>query len=761
MPETPYLRIVSRGASTPRVLELAGSPIRVGRGLRCEVRLGDPSLADVECLLRLRGETWYVQPIASPGRVEIDGRPVRHLRVLAPGVTLKVGDQDLTLATAESVQPGPGSFSSPIPVEAGPTPLARASSPFPETPRVAPRTAHAPLGRETARPSRARPESSPLEGSRERWSRPVGDGRTWEARWRAAAANLKARPSPQADAPRLLDLPDAPEPTRPVAPEFSPVAIEPALEFSSGDFDTARELVAAPSAPGAIVSATTEILGFAPGLVAEATAALAPPIEPLDEPAVAPEGAVTLAPVEAPEALPVEPRAEPVAAPSVARKPRPVRRALPLPPANRATTAEPEPETQPALPELDDLEWPSARVILAASVARGSRDRRPEVRAETPSRRGVPGPTEPREPGLWAPSLVLTWAPMALGLMLLSAVGVKLSWGWGAEASEAGAIADRLLRPEGPGPEGAADAVVLRDAPWWGTTSAHLARKAAALGSATRGGPALDEEVSFLLGVARKASPLETASRSARVRLAGDSGGGLEALGLSHDIVTRTLTARRLAQAGKTDAALHVYRDALDLASRAEAPRERIPAYLNDPAARRFALPNEELIAGIVRDMASRTDWSYAQWSSAIPDRGVALLATYRVLSEREQVTDANAMLDRLLAEGPPTAVSDASDRASRAEGLALKGRLDEAASSYRDAIDALDDETTRRAWWLNLAEVLARTGDRGKVRDALTAAQAGRGDDEIGDRVGQVLTREGLKTEPTATIASQRLRAN
>ena len=90
-----------RGETTARVLDLSGPSVRVGRGPRCEVRLNESALADVQCLLRRRGQSWQVQPVGPPGRLSIEGRAVEHARPLPLGVPLLVGDTWLTIAPAE------------------------------------------------------------------------------------------------------------------------------------------------------------------------------------------------------------------------------------------------------------------------------------------------------------------------------------------------------------------------------------------------------------------------------------------------------------------------------------------------------------------------------------------------------------------------------------------------------------------------------------------------------------------------------------
>lgn len=97
MPDTTVLEV--RGPSSPqaRTVELGAPSVRIGRGPQCEVRLGEPSLAEVQCLLRRRGDTWHIQPVGPPGQLSIHGRPVESQRPLPVGQPLRVGSHWLML----------------------------------------------------------------------------------------------------------------------------------------------------------------------------------------------------------------------------------------------------------------------------------------------------------------------------------------------------------------------------------------------------------------------------------------------------------------------------------------------------------------------------------------------------------------------------------------------------------------------------------------------------------------------------------------
>ena len=78
MPDTACLHIQARDSDPIRVVELTGTPVRIGRASYCEVRLAEPDLADEECRLRRRGGTWQLVPSRPAAFVWIDGRSVEE-----------------------------------------------------------------------------------------------------------------------------------------------------------------------------------------------------------------------------------------------------------------------------------------------------------------------------------------------------------------------------------------------------------------------------------------------------------------------------------------------------------------------------------------------------------------------------------------------------------------------------------------------------------------------------------------------------------
>ena len=164
MPETACLHIQTRESDPVRVVELPGASIRIGRASYCDVRLSEPEVADEECLLRRRGETWHLFPKGPPGSMRIDGELVERPRPLPFGVSLQVGAHSLTLRQVESRTSGWGTYQTPIPIElpAGRSPMPTESRA--EMPIERPTTPEAPVPR-SGTPTSARRDGN-TSGSR-------------------------------------------------------------------------------------------------------------------------------------------------------------------------------------------------------------------------------------------------------------------------------------------------------------------------------------------------------------------------------------------------------------------------------------------------------------------------------------------------------------------------------------------------------------------------------------------------------------------
>jgi tetratricopeptide (TPR) repeat protein len=209
-------------------------------------------------------------------------------------------------------------------------------------------------------------------------------------------------------------------------------------------------------------------------------------------------------------------------------------------------------------------------------------------------------------------------------------------------------------------------------------------------------------------------------------------------LGLSRDSVSLAWSARRLLDGGKKEAALRLYERALTVAAASAFSRTATPRFHDDLLAQRYLLPGEDVVRDIIAEMDARVDWTFGEWSKALPRDPTVLLATARLLREKRR-DEADSFLGRILeldvsrADGGP---ADAPVLAARAEALALRSRLKDAEQEYRQAIELADNDLIRRSWWFNLADIARRQNDEGQRQTALRAALAVATSDEISRRV-------------------------
>lgn len=830
MPEATFLHIQTRDSAPTRVLEIPGASVRIGRGEQCEVRLGEPTLAEVQCMLRKRGETWHIQPVGPPGRVSIDGRAVEQPRPLPLGVVVRVGDHWLTLRPAEPASfEGWGSYAphehSGFAGDRGPatTFAARGES-----------TAVADAERDRLRRWQERQEQ------RDRWLKARKEERRWEARWRAAGENLRSRTAPQAapspappsafeTLPEPAPTPAAPTPA--VEPEIHAVAIP--VEVAPEPQIVAVVEVPAVEEPAAVLP---EVVALAdepaevcvpPEVVAEPTTIEV--VRPVVEEPVARVAAVE---VDTPTDVSTEAEASSAKEKEESSEVRPKRRRV----ATLGVTVDPAavPEVEapalsaapvvdgsiwegllqllnstdpgkpvfvppplltpsgfgpiPAMAEaqggaatalLESLagefageagafseaapieglaasaqqaeaveEWPSARIILQ-QVRQAPRPRAvaSSKKARRPAR--SPMPTEARPPGQWAvPGFRWLWAPSIGAALLGGVVSVGMAANWAGDDQAAGLAADRLLGREAAIAPDEARALLAASgghSEWWRTTAGHLLWRAAI---ADRAGEEGRSESLTLLQAARGASPAHAGVRLALARREAGPEALAKSLGLGRDVLAQAWTGRRLLEAGKVDAALRAYRSALEMAERAEPEDSQARG---DQPARRFALPGEELIASVVRDMAERPEWTFERWASALPTSGVGGLVAARILKEKAS-PDADRAIEAALASAGPGGLGSA----AKAEALALNDRWEEAEAEYRRAIEAATDARARRAWSFNLSDIYAHLNDDTKRRAAWADAKGVGPEDEITRRVAAAKAQAGLVGE-TSAIADTR----
>ncbi len=851
MPATTFLHIETRDSAPTRVLEIPGTSVRIGRGDQCEVRLGEPSLAEVQCMLRRRGEGWHLQPVGPSGRVSIEGRAVEQPRPLPLGVPVRVGQHWLTLRPAEppaidawaacQSHDRPGFPTVPAEATAPESATATASSSSSSSSSSVPRReslAGDDAGRDRLRLWKERQEQ------RERWLKARQEERRWEARWRAAGENLRARaatppaPLPVAEsaATRAPFEGRKATTTRPAASSaaeaVAPVVDVPAFEPSGAVVDVPSRTIAEPN--GHALPSTD---GVAWDVGNE------PPAEPSpdrEDPAFPDRGedlggsASECVANPSPSVIAAEVEAEPEAKvePPAVTPPRPRRRkvatlgvsldpseleddwdarelaTVPAPdstiwagllnllsttvPVASAFVPGPAPETYPyaveeggygnglqeslagqfvaegqpggapdalaaeglgdepasAVEEPGGPEWPSARTIFQ-QARRPAAATAPAKAARSPVAKR-PVLTAARKPGHWdVPAPGWLWVPCFSLTLLAGAVSIGMAATWAGDDQSAGAVADRLVEREAPiTPEEAR--LILDGTPggtsWWRTTAGHLLLKAAVADRADAEGRG---QVALLLNAARDAAPAHSGVRLALARTArgkADPASATRDLGLGRDVVALAWTGRRLLEAGKPVPALRAYRGALEMAAGSGASS---PKFLADVTPGRFALPGEDLLAPVVRDMAGRPEWSFGAWAPALEGLPVAAVVAARLLKEASS-PDADRAIDAALAHSG----TDGPHAASRAEALALRERWEEAAREYGVAIAAAADGRTRRAWSYNLAEIYGRFDEGSRRRSAWDDAKGRGPDDEISRRVAAARAQAGPGEEAQAVAA-------
>ena len=82
--------------------DLNRSPVRIGRGPRCEIRLHTDRIADVQVILRREGDRWLIHPVGPPEGSILNGLPMTEAAWLDYGTTLLIGHVEIKLNDAES-----------------------------------------------------------------------------------------------------------------------------------------------------------------------------------------------------------------------------------------------------------------------------------------------------------------------------------------------------------------------------------------------------------------------------------------------------------------------------------------------------------------------------------------------------------------------------------------------------------------------------------------------------------------------------------
>jgi tetratricopeptide (TPR) repeat protein len=327
-------------------------------------------------------------------------------------------------------------------------------------------------------------------------------------------------------------------------------------------------------------------------------------------------------------------------------------------------------------------------------------------------------------------------------LLIVGTTGLILSWWWACDSYSAAIMTERLtaLNPSirrRPLPE----SVVLPNATWTHSTAQHLAHWAVysvATGFGKNDRFSLNS--SKLLDGALDAAPLNATARLARAELArknADPKLATRGVGLSRDVLSLAFSARMLAAQGKRQAALELYRQALLIASRRRLTGQGIPRFNDDPGAPRYLLPGEENAREILRELVTSSEWAFDEWAELLPANSTVPLAAARLLRELGR-SEAETLLDRMLADREPRAGAEPTSPlllAARAEALAMRSRWREAEKQYRQAIELVENDTIRRSWWFNLADIAARLDDEGGQQAALRSALGATTSDDISRR--------------------------
>jgi hypothetical protein len=211
-------------------------------------------------------------------------------------------------------------------------------------------------------------------------------------------------------------------------------------------------------------------------------------------------------------------------------------------------------------------------------------------------------------------------------------------------------------------------------------------------------------------------------------------------------VLSLAWSARRLVAAGQKDAALKLYGQALAIAVPGESPLGALATYSDDPVVPRYRLPGEERVREILGELASRSEWTFAEWSPAIPDSAMVRLAAARLLRDRSP-SDADALLDLIIGERSASGAVSQNEPAgigpltlaARAEAFALKSRWNESAEHYRRAIAIEGDDTIKRSWWFNLADIAFHLDDERERDVALRASVAVATSDDISRRASDI----------------------
>lgn len=343
-------------------------------------------------------------------------------------------------------------------------------------------------------------------------------------------------------------------------------------------------------------------------------------------------------------------------------------------------------------------------------------------------------------------------------LMLISGLGVVttgISWIWARDDAAAERVAERLFDTRDKGSvaseSDSSHGLLVPEGGWGRTTPRHLLIWAMAVdrGIASAGGDAR-EKTRELLERAKHASPAFAALRYAAVwrgRRESEPT-ATSALALGRDVDALALTARRLLESGREEAAIAEMNRAIELAGKLDYSFEiEPPAAERRPGARVYQ-PREWIIERVLRDWSEACAERRIEATKAIPDLPVAWLAAARVAAERNDSAEVQTALERAI-ETAGAVRSRETDRAelalsfaAEAEAEARLGRLEPARASFAKAIDLTHVLNHQRAWWLEVAEIDVELGDTAAARKAIKIARDVDRDDRIARKAMELSAR-------------------
>lgn len=409
----------------------------------------------------------------------------------------------------------------------------------------------------------------------------------------------------------------------------------------------------------------------------------------------------------------------------------------------------------------DGPDWPSARDILAMHQASQSACARAAVRKET---RACAVPTVAREPARWELPAWLAGPPIVLFVLVCGTASCILSLAWAGDSYSASIVTERLLSAKAEAPNRPLpDGVVPPEGTWLKTTAQHLAHWG--LYMSRSGDAAADPKSVDIRGLFERAIQVSPINPTARLALAqldrrqGATTVTIGHLGFSRDVVCLAASASWLLTAGRKDAALRMYHKALEVGSHCELSHSVMPRYSDDPAVPRYLLPGEEAVREVVRALVLQNVWPFAEWSQILPKGTTVPLVAARLLREQGK-REAESLIDLYLQPDEPRKTTRANEAvlgAARAEANALRSHWKEAEQEYRQAIDLVDDDTIKRSWWFNLADIAFRLDDEAQRQAALRAALAVATSDDITRRV----TEKERSAGPRARLRSTGTKAN